>query len=87
MIRELMTVDDLADYLRVSKSLIYKWTSSKEQWLKGQRLTFIKFGNTIRFRKKDVEDFVDSNIISGNKSSKSEKADNIIDFRLGGQNE
>jgi len=48
---ELMTVEEVAEYLRVSPKTVYDWAQ------KG-RIPAGKIGNTWRFRRKDVEEWV-----------------------------
>ncbi len=45
---ELMTVEDLADYLKVKKSSIYDKVHAKS-------IPFLKNGNTLRFRRKHID--------------------------------
>ncbi len=45
---ELMTVEELADYLKVKKSSIYDKVHTKS-------IPFLKHGNTLRFRRKHVD--------------------------------
>ncbi len=45
---ELMTVDELASYLKVKKSYIYDKVHSKS-------IPFLKNGNTLRFRRKHID--------------------------------
>jgi len=48
---ELMTVDEAAQFLRLSKSMIYLLATSG-------RLRKVKIGAALRFRRGDLEDFV-----------------------------
>ena len=45
---ELMTVDEVAKYLKAKKSTIYDKVHSKS-------IPFLKHGNTLRFRRKHIE--------------------------------
>ncbi len=45
---ELMTVEELADYLKVKKSSIYDKVHTKS-------IPFLKNGNTLRFRRKHID--------------------------------
>lgn len=56
--RDLMTVEEVAEYLRVSPKTVYDWAQ------KGQ-IPAGKIGNTWRFRRKDVEEWVARRLGSG----------------------
>lgn len=45
---EYMTISEVADYLKVDKSTVYKWT------LKG-KLTKYMIENTVRYKKSDID--------------------------------
>ena len=47
----LMTVDDVARYLRVSKSGVYRWVTER-------KLPALRAGHLLRFRSEDVEAFL-----------------------------
>lgn len=45
---KMMTINELAEFLSVSRHTIYGWTSMRS-------LPYYKLGRTVRFRKKDIE--------------------------------
>lgn len=49
---KLLTADELATYLKVSKPLLAKWRSY------GGGPIFIKVGGSVRYRESDVIDFI-----------------------------
>ena len=51
--RPLMTVSDLAKYLAVSKSMIYKLVEEEE-------IPYIKIGKSLRFKREDIETWIES---------------------------
>jgi len=50
----LLTVQDAADYLAVSKSTLYGWV-----WQR--RIAFVKVGRALRFAMADLEKFIRAN--------------------------
>lgn len=46
-------VQGLAEYLKIDKSCVYKWVSLKS-------IPYFKSGKYVRFRKKDVDRYIDS---------------------------
>lgn len=70
---ELLTVNDLADYLKISTSKIYKMTSEKE-------IPHIKIGNTLRFDKKTIDKWLSEKNIRTNKDYKNIALDNFSSF-------
>ena len=50
--QEFFTVKDLADYLQVSPATIYRYTEKR-------LIGFVNLPRGLRFRKTDVEDFID----------------------------
>lgn len=51
--RPLMTVSDLAKYLAVSKSMIYKLVEEED-------IPYIKIGKSLRFKREDIETWIES---------------------------
>ena len=49
---ELMTIDDLAGYLRVSRRTIY-------EWLKNNRIPALKLVGQWRFRKEKIDSWIE----------------------------
>jgi excisionase family DNA binding protein len=59
---EILTVDDLAEMLKVSRSQIYELT--KERTRSGELrehplLPVLRIGSSVRFRKSDVEEWIE----------------------------
>ena len=52
-----MTIEDVADMLKVARSTVYKF--------KNMGMPFIKIGNTIRFKDTDVVQWVESHSVAG----------------------
>ncbi|MGD0335744.1 MAG: helix-turn-helix domain-containing protein [Candidatus Omnitrophota bacterium] len=50
---ELMTIDDLADYLKVTRRTIY-------EWLKLKKIPAVKLVGQWRFRKDKIDAWIDS---------------------------
>lgn len=53
---ELLTVDDVAAFLKVSRSWVYEHTRSRAPHM--DRLPFVKIGKYVRFQSRAVQDFV-----------------------------
>ena len=53
---KLLTIDDVCQLLGVAKQTVYCWISEK-------RITVIKIGNRVRFRSKDIEEFVEDRVV------------------------
>ena len=53
---ELLTIDQLANYLQVSKYTIYSWTC-------GKKIPFIKVGGILRFRVAEVLAFLEASSV------------------------
>ena len=52
----LMTVEDVAALLKVEKQLVYKLKRDK-------KIPFIKIGGVIRFRRVDVDQWIEQSIV------------------------
>lgn len=52
----LMTVEDVAALLKVEKQLVYKLKRDK-------KIPFIKIGGVIRFRRVDVDQWIEASIV------------------------
>ena len=59
MENEIMTVEEVAAYLRLQPQTIYKWAQEK-------RITAAKRGKEWRFRKSILDRWLDQQILSGN---------------------
>lgn len=57
MLRELMNVEELSNYLNVNISWIYERTSKK-------KLPFIKVGKYVRFNKDQIDQWLESQTVS-----------------------
>ena len=55
---ELLTVDDVAALLKVSKSWVYEHTRSRDM-PRSERLPFLKIGKYIRFEARAVRAFIE----------------------------
>jgi excisionase family DNA binding protein len=53
---ELLTIDQLAEYLKVSKNTLYAWTC-------GKKIPFIKIGGILRFRVAEVLAFLEASSV------------------------
>lgn len=53
---ELLTVDQVAKLLNISKTSIYRLVSSR-------LIPFYKLGHNLRFRKDDIEEFMNKNYV------------------------
>ena len=59
--KNLLDVDDLAEYFGISKDTIYAWTSKKNRrHVKLDLPEPIRLGRLLRWRREDVESFVKS---------------------------
>lgn len=63
---EMLTIDDLAAYLKLKPQTIYKWVQAG-------KLPGAKFGKEWRFRRSAIERWIDSYIPSGVKASGPER--------------
>jgi excisionase family DNA binding protein len=52
----LITPDELAAFLRISKSSIYRL-------IEGRKITFCKVGGVLRFRKNDINEYIEKSLI------------------------
>jgi len=55
-ISEILTPNDLADFLRVSRTTVYRLVESRD-------IKFYKVGGSLRFNKADVELYLDKNCV------------------------
>jgi excisionase family DNA binding protein len=53
----LLTPDQAADYLSISKSTLAVWRSTNRK-----RLAYVKVGGGVRYRKQDLDAFIASNL-------------------------
>ncbi len=53
---ELLTRDDVMDYLKISKGTLYKL-------MKQKAFPYIKLERKVLFRKKDIDEFLDSKLV------------------------
>ena len=51
----LMTVDEAASYLRLAPWTLRHWVCQK-------KIPYVRLGRTVRFRRKDIERFVNQNV-------------------------
>ena len=58
-IKEILTIDELADYLRLKPQTIYKWAQ-------GNRIPAAKLGKEWRFRKSIIDRWLDEQMLAGN---------------------
>ena len=54
---KLLTVDEIAEYLQVSKPLLAKWRSY------GGGPIYIKIGGSVRYKESDIVDFVNGDSV------------------------
>ena len=75
---DLMTVEEVAQYLRLKPQTIYKWAQEK-------RIPAVKLGEEWRFRKRILDEWLDSQIVQ----NRSGAAGKTQDFEGGdsGRNE
>jgi len=52
----LITPDELSDFLKISKSSIYRL-------IEGRKIAFCKIGGSLRFRKSDINEYVEQSLI------------------------
>ena len=64
----LLTVQDVADYLRVKPSTIYQWTHEKY-------IPHVKLGNQVRFRESAIDAWLERKSTAGRKSR---RAGNVL---------
>jgi len=57
----LMTVMEVAAYLRMKPTTIYHWVSDR-------RLPFVKLGSAVRIRRRDLDDFVRRHTVRSEKN-------------------
>lgn len=62
----LLTVNEVAEYLRVPKSGIYDLVFRK-------KIPFIKLGNRLRFKKVDIDNWIESQIFNPIKDDDKER--------------
>lgn len=55
---QLMTLQDVAEYLKVPKSTLYSWRSKNENTGPTEGPRSIKLGKHVRYRRSDVEDWL-----------------------------
>ena len=56
---ELLTLDEVAAYLKVSKQYVWRLTRPKQT--KGTPIPTVKFGGTVRIRREDLDAWLLSN--------------------------
>ncbi|HLG93732.1 MAG TPA: helix-turn-helix domain-containing protein [candidate division Zixibacteria bacterium] len=59
---ELMTVEEVARYLRLKPQTIYKWAQEK-------RIPAVKLGKEWRFRKRILDEWLDGQILDNQKDT------------------
>jgi excisionase family DNA binding protein len=57
--KEVLTIDEVATYLRLKPQTIYKWAQ-------GNRIPAAKLGKEWRFRKSIIERWLDEQMLAGN---------------------
>jgi excisionase family DNA binding protein len=67
--KKLLTVEDVAEILSVSKSAIYKWTQNG-------KLSYLKIGDSLRFTKEDIDKFINA----GKREKKKKEKVNVSDL-------
>jgi len=58
---KLLTPQEVADYLGVKKSTIYQWTHQ-------EYIPHVKLGKLVRFRLKDIDEWLERKTVSGRTS-------------------
>ncbi|MCX4275564.1 MAG: helix-turn-helix domain-containing protein [Candidatus Gastranaerophilales bacterium] len=53
----LLTIDDVAGLLKISKSTLYRWVNKRE-------IPFVKLGGKLRFNEDEIKTFVLQNSVS-----------------------
>ena len=66
---ELLTVDELAVMLKMSKGQIYEMTKTRTRTgsMRENPLPVLKINGNVRFRKRDVEDWIEKLVVRGGK--------------------
>ena len=54
---KLLTIDDVAELFKTSKSTIYRWVHKRE-------IPFVKLGGKLRFNEEDNQIFIKQNSVS-----------------------
>lgn len=57
---ELMTTQEVADYLRIKKQTLEAWRSKNIN-----NIPYIKIGTSVRYRRRDVEEWVQKQLNKG----------------------
>jgi excisionase family DNA binding protein len=55
MIERLLTIDQVSEILQVKKATIYSWTFSR-------KIPFVKVNGALRFREREISQWVDSQV-------------------------
>ena len=56
-VMKLLTVDEVAELFKTSKSTIYRWVHKRE-------IPFVKLGGKLRFAENDIQIFIKQNSVS-----------------------
>lgn len=62
-VRELLSPQQFADYLGLPVRTVYAWQH------KGTSPDYIKVGKHVRYRRQDIESWLESNVVSGNRQA------------------
>jgi excisionase family DNA binding protein len=64
---EILTVADLAAMLKMSKGQVYEMTKERTRSgaMRDNPIPFLKINGNVRFRKSDIEDWIEKLIASG----------------------
>jgi excisionase family DNA binding protein len=64
---EILTVAELAAMLKMSKSQIYEMTKARKRdgKMRENPLPVLRINSNVRFRKRDVEDWIDKLVVRG----------------------
>lgn len=54
---KLLTIDDVAELFKTSKSTIYRWVHKR-------KIPFVKLGGKLRFNENDIQEFIKQNSVS-----------------------
>jgi excisionase family DNA binding protein len=73
---DLMTVEEVAQYLRLKPQTIYKWAQEK-------RIPAVKLGKEWRFRKRILDEWLDSQILP-NREGQADSEQNLASSRSEG---